>query len=387
MTSDPNANAAAGVNPSAPGIVNGPETASAASGDGPAKRIPVYKRRRRRNYAIVATVIVIVAGLSAWLATSGGGGATPDFTITTSQGAVANSDSIIESDSSLAKTIPAKLHFIPFDAGVTAVAEMRSGTVQSISGVGNPPTTEAIGDGTGITVVLAQSFDSDELLVPKSVTTPQQFAGKSVGVLVGSSEDYELRGWLGLEHLSGKVKLVELGSEQAVGAAYVAHAVDAAYVQGGYATEVESKGGHSITDAEQIAKLGVPGIDVVAVSTSLVKSNPQLVQKYVCAEVQATKLFTGPQGEKYLAQSAGVQGVPANEIIPATRAYPFIPLNQQLYWLGSTTNDTSSPIVKAYVQTGQFLVQQGRLQSVPSAATVATHIDPTFAKNALSGGC
>jgi hypothetical protein len=64
----------------------------------------------------VAAVIVVVAGLSAWLATSGGGGATPDFTITTSQGAVANSDSIIESDPSLAKTIPAKLHFIPFDA-------------------------------------------------------------------------------------------------------------------------------------------------------------------------------------------------------------------------------------------------------------------------------
>lgn len=362
-------------------------TTDSGTGQAPKRSTPLYKRRRRRLYAIAIAVIVIIAGVSVGLALAGGGGSASGFTITTSQGAVANSDSIIESNSALAKTIPAKLKFIPFEAGVTAVAEMRSGTVQSISGVGNPPAVEAIGDKTPITVVLAQSFDSDELLVPSSVTSPAQLAGKSIGVLVGSSEDYELHGWLALEHLTGKVKLVELGSEQAVGAAYVAHAVDAAYVQGGYATQVESKGGHPITDAEKIAKLGVPGIDSVAVSSDLVKNNPNLVQKYVCAEVTATKDLTGPKASTYLAQSAGVQGVPASQIIPATKAYPFIPLNQQLQWLGSSANDPSAPIVKAYQQTGQFLVQQGRLQSAPSASAIASHIDPTFVKKALSGGC
>lgn len=363
-------------------------TTDSETGQAPKRSTPLYKRRRRRLYAIAVAVIVIIAGVSAGLSLAGGGGGSASgFTITTSQGAVANSDSIIESSSALAKTIPAKLKFIPFEAGVTAVAEMRSGTVQSISGVGNPPAVEAIGDGTPITVVMAQSFDSDELLVPSSVTSPAQLAGKSIGVLVGSSEDYELHGWLALEHLTGKVKLVELGSEQAVGAAYVAHAVDAAYVQGGYATQVESKGGHPITDAEKIAKLGVPGIDAVAVSSGLIKSNPALVQKYVCAEVTATKDLTGPKASAYLTQSAGVQGVPASQIIPATKAYPFIPLDQQLHWLGSSANDASAPIVKAYAQTGQFLVQQGRLPSAPPAATIASHIDPSFVKKALSGGC
>ncbi len=71
----------------------------------------------------------------------------------------------------------------------------------------------------------------------------------------------------------------------------------------------------------------------------------------------------------------------------ATRSYPFIPLNEQPYWLGSSKNDTASPIVKAYVQTGQFLVSQGRLTAAPSAAAVAAHIDPTFIKKALSGAC
>jgi len=360
------------------------------SSEGPGaqqSKVPLYKRRRRRIYAISAAVVIVVLAAILVPVLTSGGGSEPSFTITTSQGTVANSDSIILSDKQLAATIPATLHFVPFEAGVTAVAELKSGTVQAISGVGNPPATEAIGDGTGITVVLAQSFDADELLVPDSVTTAAQLAGKTVGVLVGSSEDYELRGWLTLEGLTGKVKLLELGSEQAVAAAYVAGDIDGAYVYGGFATQVEAKGAHSLIDAEQIANLGVPGIDAVAVSSDLIKSNPSLFQKYVCAEVTATKDLTGPDSATYLAQSASIQGVPASEIGPATKAYPFIALDQQLKWLGSTAGDVNSPIVKAYVQTGQFLVQQGRLSAAPTAAQVAAHVDPTFVKNALNGDC
>lgn len=242
---------------------------------GKKKQLPLYKRhRRRRIYTAAALVVVIAAGAGAYAATQGGAStAEPGFTISTSTGSVADSDSIIATNSSLANTIPAHLHFVPFEAGVTAIAEMRSGSVQSISGVGNPPTTEAIGQGTSITVVMAQSFDADELLVPASVTTASQLTGKTIGVLVGSSEDYELRGWLRINNLTSGVKLVEMDSESAVAAAYVAHAIDAAYVYGGYA------------------------------------------------------------------------------------------------------------------QTGQFLVQQGRLSTSPTAVQIAAHIDPTFVKNALNGDC
>ena len=351
-------------------------------------RTPLYKRRRRRIYAIIAAAVVVIVGLSVGLTLGTGSSAPlPSFTISLSTGTVANSDSIIVSDKTLQKTIPAHVKWVPFTAGVTAVAEMKSGSLQSISGVGNPPTVGAIGTNTSIDIVLAQSFDSDELLVPASITQPSQLAGKSVAVLEGSSEDYELEGWLALEHLTGQVKIVGVASEQAAAAAYLSHAVTAAYVYGGYADSVTAKGGHPLTSAEKIAKLGIPGIDAVAVSGSLIKSNPGLVQKYVCAEVQATRDLTGSQSAKYLTQAAGVQGVPASQIEPATKAYPFIPLSQQTYWLGSTAGDTSSPIVKAYRQTGQFLVKQGRLNSAPTAAQIATHIDPTFVKKALAGGC
>jgi len=352
------------------------------------RSVPVYKRKRRRIIVSIAVAAAVVIAVVVWAVTRGSSAsALPGFTIAYGQGTVANSDSIIDSDPALAKTIPAHLHFIPFDAGVTAIAEMRSGDLQAISGVGNPPVVGAIGTSTGVDVVIAQSFDADALIVPKSVTSAHQLAGKSVGVLVGSSEDYELQGWLGLEHLTSAVKVVGFPSEQAAAAAYLGGSVAAAYVQAGPEAQLIAKGGHPMVDAEQIAKLGIPGLNVVAVAQSLVRSDPALVQKYVCAEVQATRLFTGPQAARYLTQSAKVQGVPGSLIVTATKGYPFIPLSQQLHWLGSAQGDTGSPIVKAYAQTAQFLVGQGRLTSVPPASVLASHVDPTFVKKALAGGC
>jgi taurine transport system substrate-binding protein len=353
--------------------------------------VPVYKRRRRRIYGGVAVAAAVAIALIIWAATgsgSSGPGTLPGFTISVSQGTVASPDSIIESQPSLAKLIPAQLHYVPFDAGVTAIAEMESGSVQAISGVGNPPTTEAIGNNAGVTVVMGWGFDDDQLLVPKSITSASQLAGKSVGVLVGSSEDYELLGYLGLEHLTGKVKVVPFASEPAAGAAALSGAIDAAYVYGAPASDlIAQKGYHPLVNAEQIAKLGVPGLDVIAVATSVIKSDPTLVQDYVCAELQGSRDMTGPDAARYLAATAKVQGATGSQIVSATHGYPFIPASQQLYWLGSTPDDVHSPIVSAYLQTGQFLVSQGRLTTAPTAAQIAAHIDPSFVKKALAGAC
>jgi ABC-type taurine transport system substrate-binding protein len=357
------------------------------------KGAPVYKRRRRRIYGGVAVAAVVVIALIVWAVTGSGGSgsaALPGFTISVSQGTVASPDSIIESQRSLAKIIPAQLHYVPFDAGVTAIAEMKSGSVQAISGVGNPPATAAIGTNTGVTVVMGWGFDDDQLLVPKSVKSVQQLAGKSVGVLVGSSEDYELLGYLALEHMTGKVKIVTFANENAAGAAVLSGAINSAYVYGGPAADLITKRGyHSLVNAEQIAKLGIPGLDVIAVASNVVKNNPTLVQDYVCAELQGSRDMTGPNAARYLTASAKVQGLPGqgNQIVAATKGYPFILPGQQLYWLGSTLHDPASRIVKAYQQTGKSLVSQGRLTSVPSATQIAQHVDITFIKRALAGGC
>ena len=360
----------------------------AGAGDGtPGRSGPTaFQKRRRRRVLLVGTAVVVAAAAAVTALVTRSSSSAPGFTVAYGQGNVANADSVIQTQPALVKSIKADLRFVPFNAGVTAIAELRSGSLQAISGVGNPPVVGAIGTGTDLVVVLAQSFDADALIVPAAVTSAAQLAGRSVGVLVGSSEDFELRGWLKLNGLSKSVKVVGFASEQAVAAAYLSGALQGAYVQAGPEAQLLAKGGHAITDAQKIAKLGIPGLNVVAVAKSAITKHPEVVQQYVCAEVQATRDFTGPRGDAYLTASAKAQGVPGALIVRATKAFPFIPLDQQLHWLGRP-GDRNSPIVRAYAQTGQFLLGQGRLTSVPSAAVLAAHVDSSFVQKALDGGC
>ena len=78
--------------------------------------------------------------------------------------------------------------------------------------------------------------------MPKSITKPSQLAGKSVGVLVGSSEDYELQGWLGLQHLTSSVKVVGFASEQAAAAAYLGGSVAGGVRAGRAGSPADSQG-------------------------------------------------------------------------------------------------------------------------------------------------
>ena len=72
-------------------------------------KTPVYQRRRRQVYVTSAVVLVLAIAGVVWAVTSGSSNpaALPGFTISVSQGSVASPDSIIESQTSLAKLIPA----------------------------------------------------------------------------------------------------------------------------------------------------------------------------------------------------------------------------------------------------------------------------------------
>jgi taurine transport system substrate-binding protein len=301
-------------------------------------------------------------------------------------GLVAEPETVIGSVKSLQSSVGASIKWIPITAGATALAEMRAGAFDLVAGVGNPPTTAAISNGTPIDVIWAQSFDADQLLVPKSITSPQQLVGKTVADLEGSSEDYELRGWLATQHLTGKVKVLGLASEQADEAAYVAGKVQGAYVEGVLADNIEAKGGHALTNAKKIASLGYPSLDVLVATTKDVQNAPATVQKYVCAELTATKDLLGSSGKTYFADSAKMLGAPASQAVTATQAYVpyYIPPAKELHWL---SGGSSSPILASYVKTAKFDKAQGTIQTVPSTATLASHIDASFAKKALSGGC
>lgn len=304
-------------------------------------------------------------------------------------GLIAEPETVIGSDKSLEADIGTTLKFVPITAGVTALAEMRGGSLNVVAGVGNPPVVAAIAEGTPIDVVWAQSFDADELIVPDSITSPQELAGKTLGDLEGSSEAFEVAGYLSTEHLTSKVHVVGFASEQAAATAYSAGKLDAVYVEGAPAQDLLAKGNHALTNAKTIATLGFPSLDVLAVSQSLVKDDPTTVQKYVCTELTATKDLLGPDRDTYFKDSAKLLGVPADQAVTATAQYLsyYIEPSDELHWLVGTKGVSDGPMLESYVKTASFVKSEGSITTLPSAATIASHIDPTFAEKALHGGC
>jgi NitT/TauT family transport system substrate-binding protein len=287
---------------------------------------------------------------------------------------------------SVAAKVGAKIKLVPMSSGVAGLAEMRAGALDFAAGVGGPPTVAAIANGTPIDVLWVQDTGSDALLVSKSIVSSPDLVGRTVGVLEGSAPEYELRGWLAAEGLTTKVRVVGFASEAAAAAAYLGRHIAGAYVSGALAVELTSKGAHALTDFAAIAKLGYSSLYVLAVNRADVVRYPQTVQKYVCAELAATNDLLGPNNRTYFADSAKLLGAPVSQAVAGSlNALPsYVRPDQELHWLDG---GPASPIVSSYLKVASFDHAQGTIPKVPSAETLATHIDPSFARAALSGKC
>ena len=130
------------------------------------------------------------------------------------QGGVTSPGAIIGSQPSLEQSIPAHIKFVQINSGVAALAAMRAGSFDVVEGVGNPPVVSALAARTPLMVVFAESYDGAGLYVnTKVIHQTSDLAGQSIGDLVGSSEDYELQGYLKKNGLIDKVKVVPFASD------------------------------------------------------------------------------------------------------------------------------------------------------------------------------
>ncbi len=307
------------------------------------------------------------------------------------QGEVSSPGAVIASQSKLEASIPAHLRFVPISSGVAGLAAMRAGSFQVVEGVGNPPVVSALAARTPLVVVFAESYDGAGLYVSTKVLhKTADLAGQRIGDLVGSSEDYELQGYLRENGLLDKVHVVPFASDAAAAAAYLSGNLNAVYVDFGAGVPLMSRPETKLwTDAAKIAQAGYPSMNVLVVSRHLATTNKPLVQKIVCAVSEASDDMVGPERVKYFAASAPFLGEPPDVAVKGSEMWPELTLQQQEQWFGKPgTNVAQSKIVQqAYLKSAQFLLNNGTVTSVPSAAEIAAAVDPSFVRAALNGAC
>jgi NitT/TauT family transport system substrate-binding protein len=340
-----------------------------------------------RRLLSVLSLVTGAALLSACSSSGSGSGATPTLKVGYFQGAVAGPEAVIAASKSLSGKVGASLQLVPMNSGVAGLAELRAGAFPVVSGVGNPPIVGAIAEGTDVEIVYAESFDGAGLVVDSSIHADSDLSGKTIGDLTGSSEDFELRGWLKQQGLANSVHVLGFASQPAVVAAYQSHRIDAAYVGIDQELALEKTGARQVVTAAQIAQLGYPSLNVLAVDRGYADQHPTVVQALVCQVVNAQTLMTGPDASQYISPSADLLGVPAADAVAGTKQWPYIPAAQELSWLVGPDGVSDGQMAKALALTATFLQQQGTTQSVPTSAQIAQHVDADFAKKALSGGC
>jgi taurine transport system substrate-binding protein len=339
---------------------------------------------------LVALLGVGVLGLAAACGSSGAAaGGRPTLKLAYFKGSVAGPEAVIAANPDLAAKLDATLRLIPIDSGVAGIAQLKGGAFPAISGVGNPPFVAAVGNGTPIEVVFVESADSAGLVVDGTIGADADLAGGQVGVLVGSTLDFELRGWLAGRKLTG-VKVVSFPSEAAAAAAFKAGRVHAVYISQAFLLDLtRHAAGRVVVTAADIAKLGYAALNLLTVTRDYAGANPALVQQLVCAVKQAQRLELGPDAARYIGPAAGLLGVAPQDAIEGTKGYPYIPDSEQLAWFtGPDGTVAAGRLVRNFGLVGNFLVDQDRLTAVPSPAELAAHIDPTFVQQAFSaGGC
>lgn len=298
---------------------------------------------------------------------------------------------VVAGNEDLASEIDGTLKLTPIDSGVAGLAALRGGAFPFVSGVGNPPVVGAIANGTGLKVVFAEYFDAAQLVVPPSVKTDADLAGKTIGALQGSSEDFEIRGWLSTKGLTDKTKVVGFPSAAAIGAAYKAGRIDAAYSDIATTLELkESKGARQVVTAEEIAELGFPSLNVLAVTDEFAEEHPEVVQQVVCQVMRAQVKVAGPEGDRYITNAGKLVGATPDKAIPATKVLPFVPADEQLSWFkdGGPSGDLATGrIAESYALTAQFLKDQGRVPTVPTTEQIVSHLDSSYVEQALEDGC
>jgi hypothetical protein len=167
------------------------------------------------------------------------------------QSATIGPEVLVAGNPELADKVDGTFKLTPIDSGVAGLAQLRGGAFPFVSGVGNPPVVGSIAQNTQLKVIYAEYFDAAQLIVGPDITANDQLAGKTVGDLQGSSEDFEIRGWLEKQGLTDKTKVVGFPSEAAVAAAFKAHKIDGAGPQ-------EERAGPSGRDGGGDRQAGLP---------------------------------------------------------------------------------------------------------------------------------
>jgi taurine ABC transporter substrate-binding protein len=349
--------------------------------------------RFRRNifqHSVSSTASVFLIALTVGLAACGsaatqnGANGEPNVTIGYMDNG-AEPEVIAVAQSLFSKYMHANVQVKYFDSGPASLGAIASGSLQIMTGIGNPPTVSAITRGVPLQVVWAQElYTYDEGLVVRSdsgIQSVKDLAGKTVALVLGSTSEFALDATLekaGVDPAS--VHKLNM-TPSAIHAAWTNHSISAAYVWDPVLDAISHENGKVLgTDLD--VKQQAPIYSLSLVNTSWGTAHPDLVKEFIQAQ-NAAVTFYQQHPDEALQVIAKQDGISVATAKTELAGYQIFDLQDQLTpdALGQGNSVGSSLVAQSLLLSAQFLKQKGSISSVPS--NLAPNVNPTYVEQLL----
>lgn len=271
----------------------------------------------------------------------------------------------------------------PYSSGGAMVPALAAGEVD-ITWFFPFPSLTAFATGIDIEVVLLDHapLTAERLIASESVAGPSDLTGKNVGVTIGTSGHHSLLAALAQAGLSqDEINMVNLKPSE-MAAAFSAGKIDAAWTWEPAAGKLNELGGKDIATAKSV---GAYAVALWAARTEFAKENPEVMRKFMEAwdMAQQDYLADAESGQKWEAERLNLTTEEFAAMV-GRQGSTVIAMEDQLSddWLGEPGSPQATDLFQAYEEYGSFLVEQGRLDSVPE--DISPLINSTYVADYLS---
>ncbi len=274
-----------------------------------------------------------------------------------------------------------------FSSGPASLAALASGSLQFMTGLGNPPAAAAIGQGVPLKVIWAQErYTTDEGLVVRQgsgVHSLKDLEGKSIALVVGSTSPFEVATAMAQQGIpASAIKFANMSPPDMV-SAWERGEIDAAYVWDPAFDTMLRHQGQAILYDQDVARQA-PIFNLAVVQSSWAKAHRQLVIGFIKAEQAGVAFYRShpAQAVRDMAKEAGITVALARTEL---KGYKIYTAQDEIGpdGLGQGKGVKDALVTVSLSSAAKYLYSIRQISSPPG--DMSSYVDPSYAQTVATG--
>lgn len=288
-----------------------------------------------------------------------------------------NGDLIAQYEKYYENELGVEVNLVKFDSGKDVNTALASGSID-ISELGSSPSALGIATDVDYQVFwIGDIIGEAESLVVRNgsgIEAVADLVGKKVATPFASTAHYSLENALQLAGVSeNDVEILDLQPDD-IYAAWTRGDIDAAYVWYPVLSQL-LEDGYTITDSAKLAGEGIITADLNVVRTAFAEENPDIVTKYVQAQIKANDLILNDR-DTAVSEVAGQLEISEEDAASQLEQFVYLTAEEQLDYL-------NNQIAETLKKTADFLVEQDSIKEAPDLEVYEEHINTSFIEAAI----